>query len=257
MTESSLATASVSIADATGSSSLDLVIVEEPLEIEISADDVEPIQVITMRSPGDDQYLALGFLYSEGLIESYADVVHITQPHKNQISISLTSNKAFTTRNFRREFVRSSSCGVCGSQSLETLKLIGAVAKNLVTVTPQHVFKCVQQLRQFQHVFELTGGAHGVAGFDCDGKVIAGYEDVGRHNALDKLVGFQLEHSMTVHTIVASSRAGYEMVQKAVLAKAAVLICIGAPTSLAVETAEHYGLRLFGFVKKSSYNQYV
>ena len=257
MTESSLATASVSIANAVGASRQDLVVIEEPLEIEIGADGIEPIQVITMRSPGDDQCLALGFLFAEGLIETFADVASIKQPHKNQIAIKLASSNAFSTRNFRREFVRTSSCGVCGSQSLETLKLIGAVAKPPVSVTPDHLFKCVQQLRQFQPVFELTGGAHGVAGFDCSGNVIAGYEDVGRHNALDKLVGYQLEHSITAHTIVASSRAGYEMVQKAVLAKASILVCIGAPTSLAVETAEHYGLRLFGFVKKASYNQYV
>ncbi len=234
----------------------DAVLVEEPLEVLIEAGKQPAISVVTMRTPNDDKALAVGFLYTEGLLASQNDIESTEQLDDNRIKIKLLSEQGMQNRNYRREFIRTSSCGLCGDQSLKTLKLMGAVQQTAVEIDKAIIDRCVQKLKPSQLIFKQTGGSHGVAGFNLDADHLATFEDVGRHNALDKLIGHAVLKQLDIPIIVTSSRGGYEMVQKAIMAKAKILVCIGAPTSLAIETARHYGLRLIGFVKGDVYNLY-
>lgn len=228
----------------------DLVAVEEPLEIRV---DGEPLAV-TMRTPGHDEDLALGFLYGEGLID---------RPHDAGASPDLASNVVEVAGPLLRDpgerrFYTSSSCGVCGKGAIEQVAVasrpipVGAAAsRGLLASLPE---------RLRQPAFERTGGLHATGVFDVTGDLICAREDVGRHNAMDKVVGWALragELPWHERILCVSGRLSFELVQKAAVAGAPILVGVGAPSSLAIELAEERGLTLCGFARAGAVNVYA
>ena len=250
-------------------STSDLLSVEEPLEIRIASPHIpEMTLAITMRTPGQDHELALGFLFSEGIIQSFDQVTGIEHcrppsPAKgfhNSLCVSLASSVSFSTEELSRHIYTSSSCGVCGKTSIEsvmnttlneipvTLNLAGSQLTRLPTL-----------LRQQQQEFAQTGGIHAAGLIESDGNLSAVREDVGRHNAVDKLIGSRLmENALPLHGhgLMLSGRPGFELVQKAALAGIELVAGIGPPSSLAKELAEEAGITLTGFVRDSGFNIY-
>jgi len=238
---------------------LDDVVIEEPLQISIKAPERDVIQIITMRTPGHDIELAAGFVYSEGIVTSYTDIQSLQQTDVNDVEMTLITDKGLRARDFSREFIRTSSCGVCGSQSTKALQMSGAIkhpAQELMTTLD--IENALSQLDRVQLIFAKTGGSHAAVILDGEGNLISGFEDVGRHNAVDKSIGkILIQATKKAKILVVSSRAGFEIVQKAIIASIPVVCCVGAPTSLAVEAAEEYGVMLFGFTRNNRYNRYT
>ena len=227
----------------------DLVAVEEPLEIRV---DGEPLAV-TMRTPGDDEELALGFLYGEGLIDGVREVGLTEDLAANTIEVS----GPLTRVPGSRRFYTTSSCGVCGKGALEEVAVHSAplapgpvVARELAAELPS---------RLEQPAFERTGGVHATGLFDAQGELLFAREDVGRHNAMDKVIGRALIRGMVPlagRVLCVSGRLSFELVQKAAVAGAPILIGVGAPSSLAIELAADRGLTLCGFARRASINVY-
>ena len=231
--------------------------VEEPLEIRV---DGEPLAV-TMRTPGEDEELALGFLAGEGLIAGRADVESVG------LTADLAANtiEVRTTGGLRREpgarsFFTTSSCGVCGKGALESVRVEAGEVPDPVAIAPALVVAAPMRAREKQTAFERTGGLHATALFDAaSGNLLTLREDVGRHNAMDKALGSQLmagRYPLPGVVACLSGRASFELVQKAALAGLAGLIAVGAPSSLAVELARERQMLLCGFVKADSFNLY-
>jgi FdhD protein len=244
----------------------DTLAVEEPLEIRLGYTDPRRGRVhrsvsITMRTPGHDEVLALGFLYSESILRNVADVVAVDQSRDNVIRIELSDSASFDPQRLERHFYTTSSCGVCGKASLETLSLGGFDALPGITtrIRASALRSLPAQLREVQPLFAATGGNHGVALFDFSGKVELGMEDVGRHNAMDKLVGTLLKQGrlpLRDHGILVSGRASFELMQKALSAGCPLLAAVGAPSSLAVELAQEFNIILVGFLGAERFNVY-
>ena len=251
----------------------DLVAVEEPLEIRLGYKDaathmVRPIAV-TMRTPGDDVELAVGFLFTEGIIQSFDDVqaVRHTGPtggkknNRNVVTITLKPGVAFDAGRLERHFYTTSSCGVCGKTSLDALEMAASpsLPEGRPVLTAEVIHRLPDALREAQAVFERTGGLHAAALTDADGRILATREDVGRHNAVDKLIGAHVfEQRLPLHDgiLLVSGRASFELTQKALMAEIPVLAAVGAPSSLAVELAQRFGMTLLGFVRNSRFNVY-
>jgi len=242
----------------------DVVAVEEPLEILAAWDDGgeprEKVVTVTMRTPGDDFDLAVGFLFSEALIASAADIEsmrHWASP--NRVRVSLRSGVRLDTSRLGRNFASTSSCGVCGKTSIDVLCIHAAPLPGAPPPDPAVVVSLPRVLQEAQAAFRETGGAHGAALVDRAGKALCVREDIGRHNAVDKVIGaFACESAIPFHEtlLVVSSRASFEIVQKAVVAGCGALICISAPSSLAIELARRFNLTLIGFVRESRFNTY-
>lgn len=255
-------------------SRIDVVTVEEPLEIWVAYKDnkeefVELSLSITMRTPGDDEALVTGFLFSEGIIRSREDIEGIelfgplTQPYslQNQIKVSLKSGERMAEKNFQRYFYSNSSCGVCGKASIQALEMLHQpnIEKTGFTIHDQTLRQLPGQLHLPQPEFEKTGGLHGVALVNRHGEILLTREDIGRHNAMDKLIGqLIMEDSMEMNDkmILVSGRASFELVQKALIADIPCFASIGAPSSAAVDLANTFGLTLIGFLKENNYNIY-
>ena len=228
----------------------DEVAVEEPLEIRV---DGEPLAV-TMRTPGNDEELALGFLYGEGLIDG---------PHQAGPTEDLAANTVDVTGPLLRDpgerrFYTTSSCGVCGKGALEEVAVHSAVLPDGPSVERALLADLPRRLRQ--PAFERTGGLHATGLFTPDGELLLTREDVGRHNAMDKVVGRALiEGLLPLHdrVLCVSGRLGFELVQKAAVAGAPILVGVGAPSSLAVELAADRGMTLAGFAREGSVNVYA
>lgn len=250
----------------------DVVAVEEPLEIRVafgalSARVIEPISV-TMRTPGHDEELAAGFLLGEGIISYRDDVARIvkcgpeTMPHRvqNVVRVELADEVQFDQARLERHFYTTSSCGVCGKTSLEAISTVRTTKLGGdFEIDADFVHGLPELLRETQAVFERTGGLHAAALFDARGTLIAVREDVGRHNAVDKLIGSQLLAGALPaadKVLLVSGRASFELVQKAVMAGVPMLAAVGAPSSLAVELAARFGMTLLGFVRNGSFNVY-
>ncbi|MFN4914925.1 MAG: formate dehydrogenase accessory sulfurtransferase FdhD [Sphingomonadales bacterium] len=249
----------------------DAVSVEEPLEIRVEygpADDrkVQSLS-ITMRTPGNDAELAVGFLFTEGIIHKKEDVLsakHVqTLPgvSSNYIQVSLSPNLQFNPTQLQRNFYTSSSCGVCGKSSLDSVKTQMPVKseKPLPSLSPELILSLPKILREKQETFESTGGLHASGLFDTQGNLLHLLEDVGRHNALDKLIGRALMSGNTPldeHILLLSGRASFELMQKAGMAGIPVVCAVGAPSSLAVECAKEFGITLIGFLRESRFNIY-
>jgi FdhD protein len=228
----------------------DEVAVEEPLEIRVGGEAL----AVTMRTPGNDEELALGFLFGEGLIDSARDAGPPEDLAGNIVEVAgpLLREPA------RRRFYATSSCGVCGKGALEEIAVMSAPLPDGPAVDRALLARLPDRLRQ--PGFERTGGLHATGLFTPDGEVIAVREDVGRHNAMDKVVGRALlDGRLPLHGMVlcVSGRLSFELVQKAVVAAAPILVGVGAPTSLAVQAADDRGLTLVGFARATTANVYT
>ena len=241
--------------------------VEEPLEIRVNG---TPITV-TMRTPGSDVELAQGFLLTEGVITARDDVLTVRYCRGsgddglntyNVLDVTLAAGVELPDVDVTRNFYTTSSCGVCGKASLDAVQLISrhgpgddpaAVAADTLTAMPE-------QLRSSQRVFASTGGLHGAALFEVDGTMLAIREDIGRHNAVDKVIGWALEAGripLSGTVLLVSGRASFELTQKAVMAGVPVLAAVSAPSSLAVDLASQSGLTLVAFLRRDSMNVYT
>lgn len=243
----------------------DCVAVEEPLEIGLNycAEEGQVTKTIsvTMRTPGEDSELALGFLFSEGIIEDISQVEALSGHRDNRVEVTLTSRHCPDVTRLQRNFYMSSSCGVCGKASIEALQTIGAerLPSGNVHVDRATLQGLPETLSKSQAVFEQTGGLHAAALFDLSGKLLSVREDVGRHNALDKLIGACLragEVPLHERILVLSGRISFELVQKAVRARIPVVAAIGAPSSLAIELAIEYDVTTVGFLSDDRFNVY-
>lgn len=255
----------------------DLVVVEEPLEIRLgygSMDSREQRSVsVTMRTPTNDFELALGFLYSEGIITSYSQVLSIkhcvdlgNQVTENIVRVELKPNVAVNLQLLQRNFYATSSCGICGKASIEAIEnMVCNLAnqktkENSLKIGLDFIVSLPKILAKHQKVFEYTGGLHAAALFDSEGKIIILREDIGRHNALDKIIGNALmQDFLPLHNsiLLMSSRASFELIQKAVMANISIIVTIGAPSSLAIQTAEQFGITLIGFLRNETFNIYT
>jgi FdhD protein len=253
----------------------DVLATEEPLEIRVAVldalrgarlDDAATPVSVTMRTPGADFELAAGFLFSEGLIggaDAISSIRYCTEGEQqyNVVSVVLAPGTRFDPAALQRNFYQTSSCGVCGKASIEAVMgpACARVDSGLV-VSPEVVTRLPGQLRAAQAVFERTGGLHAAGLFTADGELVRAREDVGRHNAMDKLVGASLlerELPWSRRMVMVSGRLSFELVQKAARAGAAVLAGVSAPSSLAVELAEACGMTLCGFVRGERFNVYA
>ncbi len=243
----------------------DSVATEEPLEIQLSYEKrgvrVTRSVSVTMRTPGNDEELAAGFLLGEGLISERGQVAGIAPVKENTVQVSLAPGVEVDLRALERHFYTTSSCGVCGKTSIEALGMARQVS--LPADGPVMDFgtllRLPETLRGAQSVFERTGGLHGAALFDPAGRLVAVREDVGRHNAVDKVVGAEFLAGRTPQSravLVVSGRASFELMQKALMAGIPILAAVGAPSSLAVELARHHGATLLGFVRDGRMNIY-
>ncbi len=244
----------------------DVLVVEEPLEIRLGYNDSRKGRIhksisITMRTPGNDVVLALGFLFAESIITSLANVTDIDTTTSNVIRIELSNTASFDSQRLERHFYTTSSCGVCGKASLESLSLAGfdAITHDTFTIRAEVLYQLAEKLKTQQALFQKTGGNHAAARFDAEGTVSLLAEDVGRHNAMDKLLGTLLQQDslpLKQHGILVSGRASFELLQKALAGGCSMLASVGAPSSLAVELAQEFNITLLGFLSNSGFNIY-
>jgi FdhD protein len=249
------------------SSRQDLVVVEEPLEIRLAeAGDAGPGTAvsITKRTPGQDVELAVGFLHGEGIIQSRADVAdgRTCGPTGNIVRIQLAAGAALDPLRMQRNFYTTSSCGVCGAASLAAVeRMMRSPRVDASVKLPAALLESLsERARAGQDVFRETGGLHASCLFDAEGRLLDVREDVGRHNALDKLVGAKLlagELPLSRHVLFLSGRASFELLQKAAAAGIPVVVAVGAPSSLAIDLAERTGILLVGFLRGRSFNVYA
>ena len=251
----------------------DSISIEEPLEITIKFKEketwTENTISITMRTPGNDEDLVRGFLFNERIIEKieYIDKIEsvgeiVGQYNlKNKIIATINNSENVDIDKIKRNFLTNSSCGVCGKTSLDSLEIIkkDKIVKSLPKIDHEIIMKSPTILRENQSEFSKTGGIHASGLFSDKGNVIAIKEDVGRHNALDKLIGYVLEKKLlnpSNQFLTCSGRLNFELVQKALMSNIGVLIGVGAPTSLAIDLANKFDMTLVGFVKRDSFNIY-
>lgn len=245
----------------------DHVAVEEPLELRVECPAGAFPLAVTMRTPGADLELAAGFLHSEGLVDSRDDIVSLRhclqvprEQRDNTVTMRLTQAPTVAAAALARRFTVSSACGVCGVESLDALAARGVQPVAPTEVRPEVLLPLPARLRAAQALFETTGGLHASGLFAPDGALLCVREDVGRHNALDKVIGWALLDDrlpLVGHTVVVSGRTSYELVQKAVAAGVGVLAGVSAPSSLAVQLADRFGLALVGFLRERRFVVYT
>lgn len=242
---------------------LDELAVEEPLEITLihGSEATHQTLAITMRTPGYDQELALGFLFAEGIIQQLSQVQEL-HVRANHVTVRLAQHVVLDLPQLTRHVYTTSSCGICGKTSLESPSISPActLAPALPMISAAVLYRLPERMRQAQTLFEVTGGAHAAALFDPQGQLLYLKEDVGRHNALDKLVGqMLLNHDLPRRhcVLVVSGRASFELIQKALMAGIPMVAAIGAPSSLAVAMAAQHGLTLVGFLRNQQASLYT
>ena len=246
---------------------IDKVAVEEPLQIQIeystATGKLMKDIAVTMRTPGNDVELAAGFLFTEGIIKSNEDISEIKHAHadENIILIILKGNIIPALGNAARNFYTTSSCGICGKASIDAINTVSqfVTVKNNSCIKPNVFYTLQNELKKQQKVFEDTGGIHASALFNSKGKFIMLREDVGRHNALDKIIGaalFKNQLPLNNSILLLSGRASFELIQKAVMAGIKIVASVGAPSSLAVEMASENNVTLIGFLKEDRFNIY-
>jgi FdhD protein len=248
----------------------DVVATEEPLEIRVGYSGFTTRIAVTMRTPGHDFELAAGFLFSEGIIHSRDDIATIgycvdreltPEQQYNVVTLDLRSGATLPDEVQVRQFGISSACGVCGKESLDDLTRRGiSRIENGLTVSPRTILALPDRLRAAQGVFEQTGGLHAAGLFTADGELVTLREDVGRHNALDKLIGAMLLDGrlpLSNYVILVSGRTSFELAQKSAAAGASMLCSVSAPSSLAIEVAKRFNLTLIGFLRGEQFNIYT
>lgn len=234
----------------------DDVVVEEPLEIRLGE---KPVSV-TLRTPGDDLDLAAGFLFSESILCDAADIASIRHwGSSNVVRVDLQEYVRVDLQRLQRHFYSTSSCGVCGKVSVDALRVQTSPLVSDVRVTSDIIVALPETLRAQQAAFDATGGIHAAGIFTADGTLLRLREDVGRHNAVDKVLGSYFREGITLdrHILVVSGRTSFEIVQKAIVARVPILAAVGAPSSLAVELAREFNLTLLGFVRDGRFNVYA
>jgi FdhD protein len=236
---------------------------EEPLQIEVGATAV----AVLMRTPGHDRELALGFLVTEGVVRgsgevaslAHASVVPDREAAGNVVRVTLGPGVHFDAEALRRNLFTSSSCGVCGKATLESALRTSPPLEDAARFAPDFFPGLPDALRAAQSVFDETGGLHAAGLFDADGKLLVVREDVGRHNAVDKAIGWAADRGrlpLAGHALMVSGRLSFEIVQKALAARIPAVAAVSAPSSLAVELAERAGMLLVGFLRGSAFNAY-
>jgi FdhD protein len=256
----------VTVRNGTSLCQQDGLVAEEPMEIRVCGPDQEPASLaVTMRTPGHDEELAAGFLYTEGLIQNWHDILavqlgglHLGKHGCNVVTVRLT--RPFDVTPFKRNFAATSSCGLCGKMSIQQVAVRcpavspGPVLANSVLMQLPHTLRLQQQ------VFEQTGGLHGAGIFDASGRLHVLREDVGRHNAVDKLIGRMLQENalpLAECILLVSGRISFEIVQKVAMAGVPILCAVSAPSSLAIEAAQRFQMTIVGFLRKQSCNIYT
>ncbi|MDR7413450.1 MAG: formate dehydrogenase accessory sulfurtransferase FdhD [Armatimonadota bacterium] len=248
----------------------DFLATEEPMEVRLVAGPHRRTVAVTMRTPGNDFELAAGFLFCEGVVRSRDEVSRIAycldegldaEQRYNVVTVELRGNCLPDLQPLERHFYTTSACGVCGKASLEALRIRGCpVLDGGPVLEPRLLRELPERLRRAQGLFAQTGGLHAAALFDAEGRLLAVREDVGRHNAMDKLVGWALLEGrlpLRDSVVMVSGRASFELVQKAVAAGAPVFCAVSAPSSLAVEVARAFGVTLVGFLRGDRFNVYT
>ncbi|MEM8485913.1 MAG: formate dehydrogenase accessory sulfurtransferase FdhD [Bacteroidota bacterium] len=248
----------------------DVVALEEPLEIVLLAYQKRaPVRIpvaITMRTPGDDKHLSLGLLFAEGIISSMDDVTRVEEaaantrdkPFTTAITVYLKDHVPVDPASFARQFPSTSSCGICGRLELPDIRTRESSQAG-PSVKTSLLYTLPAKARQRQTLFQHTGGIHSAALFDSEGNLMMVAEDIGRHNALDKLIGRALVNGTLLSDamLLLSGRVSYELMQKAIAARIRCVFAIGAPSSLAVELACTYDVTLIGFLKENRFNVYA
>ena len=259
----------VAMEKVTGSTSAgltDTLSVEEPLEIRLAADIAgrrsSRVVAVTMRTPGDDRDLAAGFLFTEGIVSEADEIVEVCNDRHNIVKVTLRRGVEVDLSLLKRHSFVASSCGICGKRSIAAVgvhrKYRIAAGQPLLTLERIHALPPL--LRTAQRAFARTGGIHAAGLFDATGRLLLVREDVGRHNALDKIIGAELlggSLPLAQRIVLVSGRASFELVQKAAQAGVPVLAAVGAPSSLAVELAQECGMTLLGFVRDGRFNVYA
>ncbi len=245
----------------------DKVAVEEPLEIQLAYSSttgkMQKNIAVTMRTPGNDEELAAGFLFTEGIIKNAAAIDQVKHPSsdENRVLVTLHENIVPVLTNLARNFYSTSSCGICGKASIDAIRTSSGYedGKDAIAITSSILYHLQDNLKKQQVLFEDTGGIHASALFNMKGEFIMLREDVGRHNALDKIIGAALIANylpLLDCILFLSGRASFELVQKAAMAGIKIIAAVGAPSSLAVELANETGITLIGFLRNDRFNLY-
>jgi FdhD protein len=254
----------VKVRDHAASECLDYLAVEEPLEIRLGGINLS----VTMRTPGDDEELVAGFLFSEGIIASADDIDVIARyrgpdgdpDDGNVMNVLLKGDMRVAKDRLRRNFVASSSCGLCGKATIDAIRATLPPVQSDIVISVDRLNRLGAVMHDAQSTFEKTGGLHAAGLFDPDGRLVTLREDVGRHNALDKLVGAELlAGRLPLHdrVLLVSGRISFEIVQKAAVAGIPILCAVSAPSDLAVEAGQRLGMTLVGFLRGDGFNVYT
>ena len=243
----------------------DVLAVEDPLEIQVRHPKLnnglpKPVS-ITMRTPGHDEDLAVGFLFTEGIISSREEIKSVAQFSPNHVMVNFNPEASFELSSLDRNFYTTSSCGVCGKASIDAIHTTSQVdiGADSTSVAASKLYDLQKQLLDHQSVFAQTGGIHAASLFDQQVNFIEVREDVGRHNALDKVIGHMCRAGklpLFGHILLLSGRASFELIQKAGMAGIPIVVAVGAPSTLAVELADSLNITLVGFLKEASFNVY-
>jgi FdhD protein len=260
----------VGVRDGRSAPRFDRIATEEPLEIRLRAGRETRTVAITMRTPGADFELAAGFLHGEGVVHAYDGLREISycidrtideEQRYNIVNVDLAAPALPELVTLERHFTTTSACGVCGKASLEALELRGVQPiESEARIRPEAIGRIPDLLRAAQGVFQKTGGLHAAALCDLAGEIIAVREDVGRHNAVDKVVGWALLQRalpLVDRVLMVSGRTSYEIVQKALVARIPIVCAVSAPSSLAVDLARAFGITLIGFLRGAQFNVYA
>lgn len=257
----------VAIRNQINTSRPDVLATEEPMEIRLSGPNQEPTAVtLTMRTPGNDFELAVGLLYSEGIITSFEDISTVRycanisddEQRYNVVTVELT-RPYFPDSIRQRNFMSNSSCGICGTSTIDDLSIRAKPIVDSELYPISTILQLPGRLKTGQKIFKITGGLHGAGIVDHCGNLELVREDIGRHNALDKIIGhYLLQQSLPMHNkiLVLSGRVGFELVQKAAIAQIPLIVAVSAPSSLAVNTAKKIGITIIGFTRDDNANIY-